>query len=95
LVLRALGWRWLIKPVLILCVLSAAAELHFMLVYGVRMGKSIMASMLQTHPREALDLLNPRLLLPLPLLASSLPYGWRVSPSAFCHGGAHCWAMPC
>lgn len=35
LLLSALTWRWLVKPALILCVLSAAAGMHFMLAYGV------------------------------------------------------------
>lgn len=41
LLLSALTWRWLVKPALILCVLSAAAGMHFMLAYGVLMDKSM------------------------------------------------------
>ena len=77
LLLSALTWRWLVKPALILCVLSAAAGMHFMLAYGVLMDKSMLANMLQTNPREALDLVNPRLLLTLlvPVLLSVLMPG--------------------
>ena len=75
LLLSALTWRWLVKPALILCVLSAAAGMHFMLAYGVLMDKSMLANMLQTNPREALDLVNPRLLLTL-LVLGVVPAVW-------------------
>ena len=73
------AWRHTIKPAIALFVVSAALGAHFMGSYGVVIDPTMMTNVLQTNPRETLDLMGPRLLLSVMLLAG-LPvlWLWRV-----------------
>ena len=73
------AWRHTIKPAIVLFVVSAALGAHFMGSYGVVIDPTMMTNVLQTNPRETLDLMGPRLLLSVMLLAG-LPvlWLWRV-----------------
>ncbi|MFM7026989.1 MAG: phosphoethanolamine transferase [Limnohabitans sp.] len=73
--LTLLNWRWLLKPVLTLFLLSAASGAYFMWSYGIVIDTPMLVNVLQTDPREAADLLNWRLLLSLGLLGL-LPSWW-------------------
>lgn len=75
LLLSLLNWRWLLKPVLTLFLISAASGAYFMWSYGIVIDATMIVNVLQTDPREAADLLNWRLLLSL-LLLGLLPAGW-------------------
>ncbi len=70
-----LNWRWLLKPVLTLCILSAASGAYFMWSYGIVIDANMIVNVVQTDPREAADLLNWRLLLSL-ILLGLLPAWW-------------------
>ena len=63
-----LTWRWTLKPVLTLFLLTAAAGAYFMLTYGVVIDRTMMVNVLLTDTREARELLSPRMLLALLLL---------------------------
>ena len=77
--LARFAWPWLIKPVATLCLLSAAVGAYFMLSYGIVIDPSMMTNVLQTDVRETRDLLSPRLLLALLVLAGPpLVLLWRV-----------------
>ena len=67
-----LAWRWTFKPVLMLLLVTAAAGMHFMRVYGIVIDPSMVVNVLQTDTREATDLLSLRLVLTL-ALAGVLP----------------------
>ena len=73
------AWRHTIKPAIGLFVVSAALGAHFMGSYGVVIDPTMMTNVLQTNPRETLDLMSPRLLLSVLVLAG-LPvlWLWRV-----------------
>ena len=73
------AWRHTIKPAIVLFVVSAALGAHFMGSYGVVIDPTMMTNVLQTNPRETLDLMSPRLLLSVLVLAG-LPvlWLWRV-----------------
>ena len=73
--LSALAWPRLFKPVLALCLLSAAAAAHFMGAYGTVMDPTMMVNVLQTDAKETRDLLSWRLLGSL-LLLGVLPTVW-------------------
>lgn len=73
--LSLLSWRWTLKPVLTLFLLSAAAGAYFMLSYGIVIDPGMIENVTQTDPREAADLLNWRMLLALFVLAV-LPAWW-------------------
>lgn len=73
--LSLLNWRWLLKPVLTLFLLSAASGAYFMWSYGIVIDATMIVNVVQTDPREAADLLNWRLLLSLGLLGV-LPAWW-------------------
>ena len=77
--LSLLGWSRLLKPVLILLLLSAALGAHFMLAYGIVIDTSMLTNVLQTDVREAGDLLNLRMLFTVGVLGV-LPawWVWRV-----------------
>ncbi|MGH8830566.1 MAG: phosphoethanolamine transferase, partial [Polaromonas sp.] len=60
--LSLLAWRWTLKPVITLFLLSAAFGAYFMMAYGVVIDKTMMVNTLQTDVRETRDLLNWRLL---------------------------------
>lgn len=73
--LSLLNWRWLLKPVLTLFLLSAASGAYFMWSYGIVIDANMIVNVAQTDPREAADLLNWRLLLSLVFLGG-LPAWW-------------------
>ncbi len=73
--LSLLNWRWLLKPVLTVFLLSAASGTYFMWSYGIVIDANMIVNVLQTDPREAADLFNWRLLLSLGLLGV-LPAWW-------------------
>ena len=73
--LSLLNWRWLLKPVLTLFLLSAASGAYFMWSYGIVIDANMIVNVVQTDPREAADLLNWRLLLSLGVLGA-LPVWW-------------------
>jgi lipid A ethanolaminephosphotransferase len=56
--LSVLAWRWTLKPVITLFLLSAALGSYFMMAYGVVIDKTMMVNTLQTNLRETRDLLN-------------------------------------
>ena len=70
-----LNWRWLLKPVLTLFLLSAASGAYFMWSYGIVIDDPMIINVVQTDPREAGDLLNWRMLLAVGLLGL-LPSWW-------------------
>lgn len=73
--LSLLNWRWLLKPVLTVFLLSAASGAYFMWSYGIVIDATMIVNVMQTDPREAADLLNWRLLLTLAVLGI-LPSWW-------------------
>jgi len=73
--LSLLAWRRILKPVLALVLLSAAALAHFMGSYGIVVDPTMVVNIVQTDAREAGDLLSLRLGLSLLLLAG-LPIIW-------------------
>ncbi|MDB5884555.1 MAG: sulfatase [Polaromonas sp.] len=77
--LSLLAWRWTLKPVITLFLLSAALGAYFMLAYGVVIDKTMMVNTMQTDVHETRDLLNWRLAATLLALAG-LPgfFLWRL-----------------
>ena len=77
--LSLLAWRWTLKPVLTVFLLSAAAGAYFMLTYGVVIDRSMMVNVLLTDTREATELFSLRMLVIL-LLLGVLPVAllWRT-----------------
>ena len=77
--LSLLAWRWTLKPVLALVLLSAAVGAYFMLTYGVVIDRTMMVNVLLTDTREARELLSWRMLGAL-LLLGALPLAllWRT-----------------
>ena len=73
--LSLLNWRWLLKPVLTLFLLSAASGAYFMSSYGIVIDTPMLVNVVQTDPREAADLFNWRMLLSLGVLGV-LPAWW-------------------
>jgi lipid A ethanolaminephosphotransferase len=67
--LAGVAWRHSIKPAIALFVISAALGAHFMGSYGVVIDPTMMTNVLQTNPRETLDLLSLRFFLSVLLLA--------------------------
>jgi lipid A ethanolaminephosphotransferase len=77
--LAFVAWRHTIKPAIALVVISAALGAHFMGSYGVVIDPTMMTNVLQTNPRETLDLLGLRFVLSVLLLAGvPLVVLWRV-----------------
>ena len=73
------AWRFSIKVVIGLFLISAALGAHFMGAYGVVIDPTMMANVLQTDLREASDLMNVRLLVSVVVLAGlPLLWLWRV-----------------
>ncbi|MFC5522496.1 phosphoethanolamine transferase [Polaromonas jejuensis] len=60
--LSLLAWRWTLKPVITIFLVSAALGAYFMMAYGVVIDQTMMVNTLQTDVRETRDLLNWRLL---------------------------------
>ena len=74
--LSLLAWRFTLKPAAIFLLLAAAAGAHFMLAYRIVIDQTMLVNVLQTDPREASDLLSPRMLATL-VLGGLLP-AWLV-----------------
>lgn len=75
--LSLVAWKWLLKPVLLLLVLIAAANSYFMLQYGVVIDTTMMANVANTDAREVRDLLSWTLLL-IVVLLGVLPGWWLL-----------------
>ncbi len=69
------AWQRTVKPVIALFVVSAALGAHFMGSYGVVIDATMMTNVLQTNPRETMDLLGTRFFISVLLLAG-LPLAW-------------------
>ena len=67
-ILSFLNWRWLLKPVIAVFFLSAASGAYFMMSYGIVIDSTMITNVLQTDTKEALDLMNWRMLISLGLL---------------------------
>lgn len=67
--LSIFAWRWTLKPVVTLFLLSAAFGAHFMMTYGVVIDKTMITNMLQTDIRETRDLLSWNLLATVVVMA--------------------------
>lgn len=76
-VLSALAWRWTLKPVVFLFLVTAAASTYFMQTYRIVIDTSMLVNVLQTDPRETRDLLSWQLLTTVVLLAL-LPAWWLL-----------------
>ena len=68
LILSFFNWRWLLKPVLTVFFFSAASGAYFMVSYGIVIDSSMITNVIQTDTKEALDLLNWRMLISFFLL---------------------------
>ncbi len=67
-ILSFFNWRWLLKPVIAVFFLSAASGAYFMMSYGIVIDSTMITNVLQTDTKEALDLMNWRMLISLGLL---------------------------
>ncbi len=76
-ILSLLAWGRVLKPVLLLLLLTAAANSYFMLQYGVVIDATMMANVANTDAREVRDLLSWTLLLSL-LVVAVLPGLWLM-----------------
>jgi len=63
LTLSLLNWRWLLKPVLTVFFFSAASGAYFMVSYGIVIDSSMITNVIQTDTKEAMDLMNWRMLI--------------------------------
>jgi lipid A ethanolaminephosphotransferase len=63
LVLSLFNWRWLLKPVLTVFFFSAASGAYFMMSYGIVIDSSMITNVIQTDTKEAMDLMNWRMLI--------------------------------
>jgi len=68
LILSLFNWRWLLKPVLTVFFFSAASGAYFMVSYGIVIDSSMITNVIQTETKEAMDLLNWRMLISFFLL---------------------------
>ncbi len=75
--LSLLGWKWVLKPVLLLLLLITAANSYFMWQYGVVIDATMMANVANTDLREARDLLSWPLVLSIGVIAV-LPGWWLL-----------------
>ncbi len=62
------NWRGLLKPLLTVFFLSAASGAYFMVSYGIVIDSTMITNVVQTDTKEALDLLNWRMLISLLIL---------------------------
>lgn len=78
-ILSVLSWRWTLKPLLTVFFLSAASGAYFMMSYGIVIDSTMITNVVQTDTKEALDLLNWRMLISL-LILGVLPTWilWRT-----------------
>ena len=80
--LACFAWRVTIKPAVALLLVAAAFGAHFMGSYGVVIDTTMMTNVMQTDPREVRDLLSPRMLFSVLVLAGlPLLLLWRVRVS--------------
>jgi lipid A ethanolaminephosphotransferase len=78
-IMSLLAWRWTLKPVLILLLITSAAATHFMLAYHVVIDSSMVVNVLQTDAHEAAALFDWRLLATLALVGLLPAIGvWRI-----------------
>ncbi|MBC7994326.1 MAG: phosphoethanolamine--lipid A transferase [Rhizobacter sp.] len=77
LLLSLAAWRWSIKPVLALFLLSGAAGAHFMGAYNVVIDSTMMVNVLHTDLHETRDLLSGKLFASA-LLLGVLPLAWLL-----------------
>ena len=75
--LSLLAWKGILKPVVALLLVTAAASSYFMLQYGVVIDATMMANVANTDVREARDLLSWPLLLNIVFIAL-LPGWWLL-----------------
>ena len=59
--LSLFAWRWTLKPVITIFLVSAALGAYFMMAYGIVIDKTMMVNTLQTDIKESRDLFNWRL----------------------------------
>lgn len=74
-VLSLLCWRWTLKPLISIFLITAAVGGYFMLSYGVVIDSTMMVNVLQTDLRESRDLTSWKLLLVV-LVFAILPMVW-------------------
>ena len=67
-ILSFFNWGQLLKPVLTVFFFSAASGAYFMMSYGIVIDSSMITNVIQTDTKEALDLLNWRMLISFGLL---------------------------
>lgn len=95
--LSLLNWRWLLKPVLTVFLLSAASGAYFMMSYGIVIDPTMIVNVAQTDPREAADLLNWRMLVTLGVLGVLPTWAiWRIpvrTSSVLRHAGMNALAF--
>jgi lipid A ethanolaminephosphotransferase len=78
-ILSFFNWRGVIKPALSVFFFSAASGAYFMLSYGIVIDAGMIANVIQTDTKEALDLLNWRMLVSLGLMGILPTYVfWRA-----------------
>ena len=95
LLIGLLAWRGTLKPVLSLLLFASAVGTHFMFTYRIVLDSSMVTNVLQTHPREVLDLMSARLFMTVVVLGL-LPaiWVWRTPvrippwPRQIVHNGA-------
>ena len=77
--LSFVAWRHTVKPAIAFFIVSAALGAHFMGSYGVVIDPTMMTNVLQTNPRETMDLISTRFFVSLLVLAGlPLLWLWRV-----------------
>jgi lipid A ethanolaminephosphotransferase len=76
--LSLLCWRWTLKPVISLFLLTAVFGAYFMLSYGVVIDNTMLVNVLQTDFRESRDLISLKMILVVILFAAfPLIWLWR------------------
>ena len=74
-----LCWRWTLKPVISIFLISAAVGGYFMLSYGVVIDSTMMVNVMQTDLRESRDLTSWKMLLTvLGFAVLPMVWLWRV-----------------
>ena len=68
-------WRWTLKPVISIFLLSAALGGYFMLTYGVVIDSTMIVNVMQTDLRESRDLTSWKMLITI-LVFAVLPMVW-------------------
>ena len=77
--LSLLCWRWTLKPVIAMFLITAALSGYFMHTYGVVIDGSMIVNVLQTDLRESRDLISWKMIFAL-LVFALFPIGllWRI-----------------